>query len=130
MRSKSQDPRAERAVIIIGHGSKQRGFQAAMERVAAALRRGRRFGVVLCAYLEITKPLIPEAIGRCVQKGAKEIIVLPYFLLTGRHVEQDIPRIAAEARKKYKGKARIKLAPYLGYHGKIVEVVKQRIGEA
>ncbi len=118
-----------RAIIIVGHGSKQKGFQAAMEKVAAVLRRGGEFGVVLCAYLEITKPSIPEAIGRCARKGAREIIVLPYFLLTGRHVERDIPRIIAEARKKHKGKARIKRAPYLGYHGKIVEVVKQRIGE-
>lgn len=98
-----------------------------MERVAAAFRRGGRFGVVLCAYLEITRPLIPEAIDRCVRKGAKEIVVLPYFLLTGRHVERDIPQIITGARKKYKGKATIKLAPYLGYHRKIVEVVRQRI---
>lgn len=119
----------KRALLIIGHGSKQKGFQAAMEKVAKKLRQEKEFNWVDCAYLEVTPPLIPQAIDLCAQKGAKEISVLPYFLLTGLHVTVDIPEIVASARKKYRGRVKIKLCPYLGYDEKIVEVVRQRIHE-
>ena len=115
------------AVIIVGHGSRLKGFEKAMEKVAASLRKGRRFFLVQCAYLEITSPLISEAIDRCIQKGADEVRVLPYFLLMGNHVKFDIPAIIAGFRKKHRGKARVLLCPYLGFHEKIVAVVKERL---
>ena len=119
----------KRALLIVGHGSKQRGFQAAMEKVAKKLRQTREFDWVLCAYLEVTPPLIPQAIDLCARKGAKEISVLPYFLLTGLHVTVDIPEIIAAAKKKYRGQVKIRLCPYLGYDDRIVEVVRRRIHE-
>ena len=101
-----------------------------MKKVAEALIKERRFGEVICAYLEITKPSIPEAIDGAVKGGASEIRVLPYFLLTGKHVTRHIPQIVARARRKHKNRVKILLCPYLGYHEKIVSVVKQRIWEA
>ena len=98
-----------------------------MQKVAGVLRRDKRFGSVLCCFLEVSGPSIPEAIGICIEKGAKEVRVLPYFVLTGKHVTRDIPRIVAEASHKHHGQARIILCSYLGYHQKIVDVVKERI---
>ena len=120
----------KRAVLIVGHGSKLKGFQKSMEQLARRIRRDRQFAIVLCAYLEITPPPISEAIDRCVQKGADEIRVLPYFLSMGNHVKSDIPRLVSLARKKYRGQAKIMLCPYLGYDEKIVAVVQERLDEA
>ncbi len=117
------------SVVLVGHGSRARGFDAAMERVAATLRRGRFFGEVCCAFLEAAQPSIPDAINRCVERGAREVRVLPYFVLTGKHVLQDIPRMVHEASRRHADNAQIILCPYLGYHAKIVSVVKQRIGQ-
>ncbi len=118
------------AVLIVGHGSRLKGFERSMEKVAASLRRDRRFFLVRCAYLEITSPLIPQAIDACVRKGAREVRLMPYFLLMGNHVKFDIPEIASKARKKYQGKVKIVLCPYLGFHEKIVAVVKERLKKA
>ena len=117
------------AVVLAGHGSKTRGFDAAMGQVAAALRRRRTFGEVCCAFLEAAEPSIPEAINRCVDRGARQVRVLPYFVLTGKHVLYDIPQIVREASRRHANKAEIILCPYLGYHPKLVSVVKQRIHE-
>lgn len=97
-----------------------------MRRVAARLRRGP-FSSVQCAYLEISAPSIPDAIRRAVQNGAREVRVLPYFVLSGRHIRDDIPRILSAARKRWKRKASVILCPYLGYDERIVAVVKDRI---
>ena len=115
------------AVILVGHGSKRRGFQAPMEKVARALRRDKKFSQVLCAYLDINPPSIHEAIDQCALKKHKRVSVLPYFVLKGKHVKLHIPQEVAKAQKKYRGKMRIRLCPYLGYHKKLVEVVKERL---
>lgn len=114
----------------MGHGSRLRGFEKTMKQVASSLRRTRKFFMVKCAYLEITAPSIPSAIDTCVKKGAGEVKIVPYFLLLGNHVKSDIPKIAAQAKKKHRGKTKILLCPYLGFHEKIVEVVTQRLEQA
>ena len=106
-----------------------KGFQAAMEKVAGKIRRGGEFDFVICAYLETTSPSIQQAIDVCVRRRARKIYVLPYFLLMGMHTQADIPRIVSLARKKHQGKAKIILCPYIGYHDKIVSVVRQRLRE-
>lgn len=100
-----------------------------MEKVALQLKKDRRFGDVLCAYLEIARPSIGEAIDICAQKSPREIRILPYFVLTGRHVKSHIPEIAAAAKKKHKN-IKITLCSYLGYDEMIVRLTKKRILEA
>ena len=96
-----------------------------MKKVASRLRGS--FGRVACAYLEIACPSIPEAIDRAVAGGAREVRVLPYFVLSGRHVKEHIPSLVAAARRKHRRRARIILCPYLGYDRKVVELARERI---
>lgn len=120
----------KKALLLVGHGSRRKGFQRAMERVAGALERGRGWDAVDCAYLEITPPLISDAIDRLCADGASEVTVIPYFLLSGRHTAEHIPKIVSDARKRWRGRSRIKLGPYLGYHKKIADIVAERAGQA
>ena len=113
-------------MVLVGHGSKAKGFDRAMKRVALRLR-GQDCGEVRCAYLEINRPSISEAIEKAARSGAREIRVLPYFVLAGKHVVRDIPKIVSEARRKHGRKIKIKLCPYLGYDERIVGVARDRI---
>lgn len=106
--------------MLVGHGSKAAGFDRAMKRVARELGAS-------CAYLEINEPSIGDAIDRAVKNGAKKVRVLPYFLLTGRHVTEHIPAIVREAQARHRRKASIRLCPYLGYDARIVGVAKDRL---
>ena len=113
-------------MVLVGHGSKAAHFDGAMKRVASRLRRGP-YHLVRCAYLEITSPSIPEAVREAVEKGAREVRVLPYFVLSGRHIRQDIPQIVSAEKKRWRGRTRIVLCPYLGYDERIVGVVRDRL---
>lgn len=117
--------KSSESVILIGHGSKAAGFDRAMKRVATEL--GRDGTRVLCAYLEINKPSIPDAIEKAVLTGAKEIRLLPYFLLSGRHTKEHIPDIVKKEQRRFGKKVKIKLRPYLGYDKRIVAVVRDRL---
>lgn len=117
----------KKAAVIVSHGSKAKNFDKDLKRLIGKIRRGGEFNAVVSAYLEINSPSIPEAIDACVRKGAREVRVLPYFLLSGRHVTEHIPAIVAGSRRTHKKKARIILCPYLGFHEKIVFVAKERL---
>lgn len=116
------------AALLIGHGSRRPGFEAAMEKVARRLARRRRYGAVRCAYLEIASPSVPEALARLAAEGFKETRVLPYFLQLGRHVREDLPHLVSQAGRRHRG-MRITLCPYLGYHDKIASVAEERLRE-
>ena len=64
-------------------------------------------------FLELAQTLIPDGIKKCVEDGATEIIVLPYFLNSGRHVVEDIPNIIDETRPEFPD-VDIKVAQHLG----------------
>lgn len=117
-----------KAVLLIGHGSRRAGFQVAMEKVARCIERRRRYGAVICAYLEIASPSIPEAFMSLAASGCGEVRVLPYFLQLGRHVQEDLPKIVSAARRKHR-RMKITLCPYLGYHDKIASVAEERLRE-
>jgi sirohydrochlorin ferrochelatase len=117
---------ARAAVLVVGHGSRAKGFESAMKKVARRLAAKLKTKVT-CAYLEIAKPSVPEAVDALVRGGAREIRVLPYFVQLGLHVREDMPALVAEAKKRHRGRARITLCPYLGYHDKIVQVAAERL---
>ena len=119
----------KRAVLLVGHGSKLAGSNDAMDQVIARLRQEEPATLFQAAFLEIQSPSIPEGIELCLKKSAEEVIVVPYFVQTGKHVVQDIPRIVAEAKMRYPQKE-IRLAEYLGFDERIVAVVNDRIHQA
>ncbi len=115
------------SVVLIGHGSKVKGFEAPLKKVAKDLEASGRYRDVLVAYLEIAPPSIEEAVERCVKRGARRVKLLPYFLLLGAHVTEDLPAIAGQLRKRFKKQAAITLCPYLGYDPKISAVAEKRL---
>lgn len=117
------------AVLLVGHGSKLAGSNAALEKVISALQKKDPATFFQSAFLELQSPNILEGIKLCFREGAEEVVVVPYFVQTGRHVVEDIPRIVAEARAAFPQKS-ICLADYLGFDERIVSVVTDRIREA
>ena len=119
----------KRAVLLVGHGSKVEGSSEAMNRVADHLRNRKPATFFQTAFLELESPNIPDGIELCIQQGAKEVIVVPYFVQTGKHVVRDIPNIISEAKAKHSNVA-ISLADYLGFDERIVSLVEDRIQKA
>ncbi len=104
-----------KSLLIIAHGSRR---QTSNDEVRALTQRiatetGDGFDIVDCAFLELAEPSIPDGIQQCIQQGANEVIVLPYFLSAGRHVVEDIPNEVAQAQQQNPDVC-IHIAPYLG----------------
>ena len=110
-----------KAVLLVSHGSHSPKAKEENSRLLSRLREKGEADIFRFAFLEIEKPSIPEGIDNCVKDGAAEIIVLLNFLNSGRHVDEDIPRIAREARAKYP-KVKLVISKPVGQHKRIDEL--------
>jgi sirohydrochlorin ferrochelatase len=118
-----------RAVLLIAHGSRRPEANADLAALAGLVRAAGRFDLVEIAYLELAEPDIPTGAARCVEAGATEVRMSPYFLSMGRHVAEDLDRHRREFAARFPG-VTFTLCPPLGLHPKVVEVVLERLGEA
>jgi len=111
------------SLLLVAHGSRREQSNEEVRVLAKKLsgRCGEQFPIIHAAFLELADPLIPEGLQRCIDEGAREITVLPYFLNTGRHVAEDIPGIVEEFKKT--ASAKINIVPHLGASDMMLELL-------
>ncbi len=91
-------------------------------------RFAEKFGIVEPAHMELAEPSIATAFGRCVERGAKRVVVCPFFLGPGKHWTQDIPRLTADAAAQHAGIA-FHVAPTLGIDDLILDLLAKRVDQ-
>jgi precorrin-8X/cobalt-precorrin-8 methylmutase len=117
------------SIILIGHGSPKKDANR-LGIIADMLHRSLHPGCtrecVRVAYMEFAEPSIPEALDSEARRGAKKIIIHPFFLNAGVHVTKDIPEMINGAESRHPGVEFVYTEP-LGVHEKLVQVVIERI---
>ena len=113
-----------RALLLAAHGSRVESSNAEVRALCKELADHvrDRYDWIDCAFLELASPEIPEAIDRLVEQGATEIVVLPYFLVAGRHVREDIPTIIGCKTAAYP-QVQIRLLEYLGSTPSMLDLI-------
>lgn len=102
-------------LLIVAHGSRRQASNDEVRALASRLDAVQNppFGYVQVAFLELAEPSIAEGLAASVARGAREIIVFPYFLAAGTHVAVDIPEEIA-AFRILNPQVAITLTPHLG----------------
>lgn len=113
------------AYVLFGHGSTVESANEAVRRVAreAASRAG--WSAFETAFLGMGKPDLPSAVDSLLARGAARIVVIPYFLTFGTHLERDLPALVSEIRSAHPGLEIDVTAPLDG-HPSMVQVVLDR----
>ena len=96
--------------------------------MAARLRERGRYPIVQVSYLELADPGIEAGGALCVSAGAREVILLPYFLSPGKHVVEDLAAARDRLAEFFPG-VRFVLADPLGRHPLLLDVIEQRAKE-
>ena len=112
--------------LLVDHGSRRERANALLEEVAALVRS--RLGpdsIVEAGHMEIATPSLAEAFAKCVERGATKVVVHPFMLAPGRHVSEDLPRLAADAASAHEGVSFVIAAP-LGKHDGVIDAVMDR----
>lgn len=95
------DAREVVGVVVVDHGSKRAASNEMLVEFAELYRSVSGQDVVEAAHMEIAKPSIADAVSRCIARGATRVVVAPYFLSRGRHIQEDIPALVAEAQQQH-----------------------------
>jgi len=118
-----------RAVLLIGHGSLRSGAGAAMIHLAERAHAAGIAPIVSAGFLNYSRPTFGETLARCVEIGASEVIIQPYFLVPGKFVREDLARLA-EAGQLAFPRLPIRVAQPFGDHPALARLLLKRALEA
>ena len=116
------------AILLMAHGSRIPEANEAAREIAAMVKEMTGYEIVEVSFREQHRPNIQAGIEACVANGAGRILLMPYFLFVGAHVQEDLPEEMAEAKKRYP-QVEFAMGTHLGVHRKLAEVVVERIAE-
>jgi len=112
-------------IIVFAHGSRVESANEAVRTVARGLVSATGCDHVEAAFLELGQPDLQGAADRLVAMGARRIIIIPYFLTLGLHMERDLPPLAQAIARQHDGVI-VKVTPPLDGHPGLVEILADR----
>jgi sirohydrochlorin ferrochelatase len=121
-------PEGPTAILLIAHGSRRAEANADVLALAERIRSREGYPIVQAAFLELAEPGIPEAVEQCVSRGARRVLMVPYFLVEGVHIRRDLTAHRDAMAERHPG-ADFRLGPPLGPHPLLDRLVALRIGE-
>lgn len=116
-------------IVVFAHGSSVGPANEAICQVAGELARAGGYSLVEAAFLDIAHPDLPEAIERLAARGARRVIVVPYFLMPGLHLERDLPRIVKEIQSTHQDLT-VQVTEPLDGHPALLEILLDRVRAA
>lgn len=115
-------------VIVLGHGSKAPQALETLKEYGEMVKTASSCEIVEIASLQFNKPDLPEALDGVIAQGAKKIVIVPFFLYNGIHMQEDIPAVIRQEKEKFPD-VDIVLANHLGADPRLVDIVLERIEE-
>lgn len=114
-------------IVVFGHGSSVASANDAVRMVAENAAREGSWPLYETAFLEC-HPRLADAVGNLAASGASEILVLPYFLTLGIHLQRDLPKLVADLSSQFG--LPIRVAPPLDGHPALGKMLVDRAIEA
>ncbi len=109
--------------MVFGHGSSVASANEAVRTVAADAARQGGWKAYETAFLE-ADPRLGDAVAKLASAGMTEILVLPYFLTLGIHLQRDLPKLVAALEHEHA--VSIRVTPPLDGHPELSRILVER----
>ncbi len=113
-------------MLVVGRGSSDPSSNGDIAKTAHMLFEKRAYLTVEYAFQAVARPTVGEGMRRCCALGAKQVVVAPFVLFTGKVVE-DIRRVSAHAGAELG--VLVLQADYLRMDELLLDVAEQRLQE-
>jgi sirohydrochlorin ferrochelatase len=113
-------------IIVFAHGSRIEPANEAVRKAAADLARIGEHPNVEAAFLELGRPDMEEAADLLVARGVHRLIIVPYFLTPGMHLERDLPVLVERISKKNRN-IQVLVTESLDGHPGLVQILADRV---
>lgn len=121
-------PDQSTAVLLIAHGSRRAEANDDLVQLANLVSDRGRYQIVEVSYLELAEPSISQGGRNCVDRGARLVLMMPYFLSAGVHVVNDLQAMRSDLATQFP-QVEFVLCPHLGLHPLMAEIVLDRLTE-
>jgi sirohydrochlorin ferrochelatase len=113
-------------IVVFGHGSSVASANDAVRTVAAEAARQGAWALYETAFLEAS-PRLDDAVSKLAAAGADRVLVLPYFLTLGLHLQRDLPQLVDDLCRKHG--IPIRVSPPLDEHPALSRILVDRASE-
>ncbi|MEP7351715.1 MAG: CbiX/SirB N-terminal domain-containing protein [Acidobacteriota bacterium] len=110
--------------IVFAHGSSIESANEAVRIVAADFASKGLLQTVEAAFLEGGKPDLAGALEAMADKVSR-VVVVPYFLTLGLHLQRDLPRLIDQVKMAHPG-LQIEVSPPLDQHPALIDALLDR----
>jgi sirohydrochlorin cobaltochelatase len=117
------------ALVVLSHGSTLCGAADTVREHARRLAASGEWSRVAVAFLNYTPPRFAEVAASLAAQGVQRIVVLPYFLVPGKFVRENLQREVEEARRCHPQLA-ISVAAAIGYDPALADAIAQLAAHA
>ncbi len=115
--------------VVFAHGSSIESANEAVRTVAAEMARRGEYEAVEAAFLEGGKPDLAGAVEILAGCGLTRIVVIPYFLTLGLHLQRDLPNLVEQIRGTHP-EIEIEVTAPLDGHPAMVDALVARARES
>ena len=116
-------------LIVFAHGSTVESANEGVRVLSDQIAQRGSYSLVETAFLDCAHPTLPEAIATLAERGVTRVVVVPFFLTLGVHLQRDLPGIVDDLRRIHTGVA-IEVTPPLEGHPALLQIVLERAEEA
>jgi sirohydrochlorin cobaltochelatase len=121
-----------KTVIVAAHGSRQKASAQEVAALAQTLDNKVKTDAsndiqqVVHAFLQFCSPSLETVIQMLADNGVEEIVIFPFFISAGSHVQSDIPRAVETARQKHP-EVRFHITRHLGILDAVKDLILQEV---
>lgn len=115
--------------VIFAHGSSVESANDAVRAVVAHAAAAGNLHPCEAAFLEGGRPGLADAVASVAARGASEVVVIPYFLTLGLHLQRDLPELVRAVESRVPG-VLIRVTPPLDGHPALSAILVERAHEA
>lgn len=115
-------------ILILAHGSREKETEATLGQIADMLKQLLNTENIESAFLQFSETTLKKGLLKLVEKGIKNIKVVPYFLFDGVHIKEDVPAEIDAFLKEYP-EVKICFGRTLGADERLAEILADRVRE-
>ncbi|HUU14538.1 MAG TPA: CbiX/SirB N-terminal domain-containing protein [Terriglobia bacterium] len=115
-------------VILFAHGSAVEEANQSVHNLARGIQEEGPYGYVRGAFLDVAQPNLDAAIAQAVEAGVRRVIVIPYFLTEGIHLQRDLPNLIVQLKERY-ADLEIEVGRSLDDHPQMASIILGRVRE-
>ena len=118
---------AKTLVLVVGRGARELSAQRDFRKVVSVLRKKGKFKKVQHCFFDVSRPSFEESLSILAEQKPQKLLIAPYLLFKGSLINRISERMRLFSLQNQATQVRV--APTIGIHPKLFQVMDQRLQE-